>query len=318
MGINIVPTFFRLVSRQHSTHTQASLNMSTTSFYTFTHAQFFATGVAFDAEKEHNEGLINQVPLLQHLQTNYPRAARDIFFGMLDELGASGITAIDYVEGHIPPHLENAPFLTFLEGGSHSGPASHPPALTFDRAQFFAAGMAFDEVIANPEGHTQLADAETIFFTLMNMLDQIQAKYVNPTDFVHGYVPPHLENAPFLNMLPAPMPDLSPVEALYSDEYASDDQFERENWEEKCTAILNQLTVTDVADICSERCPHCWCDFSEEVEGIDTTPVKTPCGHLFMRGCLLESFKAAEHVRCPMCRQDIEVLLATGASSTAQ
>jgi hypothetical protein len=237
---------------------------------------------------------------------------------MLDELEANGIRAIDYAGGRIPPHLENAPFLAFLQCWSHSGPASHPPALTFDHAQFFAAGMAFDEVIANPEGHTQLADAETIFFTLMDMLDQIQAKYDNPIEFVHGHVPPPLENAPFLNMLPAPMPGLSPFEGLYPDEYASGNQSERENWEEKCTAILSQLMVIDVADVCSERCPYCWCDFSEEVEGIDTTPVKTPCGHLFMKGCLLESFKAAEHVRCPMCRQDIEALLATEASATAQ
>jgi hypothetical protein len=144
---------------------------------------------------------------------------------MLEEFEADGIDATDYVEGHIPPHLENAPFLTFLEGWSHSGPTSHPPALTFDHAQLFAAGVAFDEVIANPERHTQLADAEIMFFTLMDMLDQIQANHDNPIDYTHGHVPPHLVHAPFLNMLPTAMPRLSPFEELYPD-----DQFERENW----------------------------------------------------------------------------------------
>jgi hypothetical protein len=33
-------------------YTQTSPNMSTTSSYTFTHAQLFAAGAAFDAEKD--------------------------------------------------------------------------------------------------------------------------------------------------------------------------------------------------------------------------------------------------------------------------
>ena len=72
---------------------------------------------------------------------------------------------------------------------------------------------------------------------------------------------------------------------------------------------INALTVVDIAEVAHDQCPICLCDFDEVVPDVDTTPVRTPCGHTFMRGCLIESLRTANHSRCPMCRQDMLALL---------
>jgi hypothetical protein len=81
--------------------------------------------------------------------------------------------------------------------------------------------------------------------------------------------------------------------------------------------LINKLTVVDVADVAHERCPNCWCDFDEVVPDVATSSVvKTPCKHIFHASCLLESFKAAQHFRCPMCHQDIATLVRQAAADT--
>ena len=72
--------------------------------------------------------------------------------------------------------------------------------------------------------------------------------------------------------------------------------------------FINTLTTVDVAEVARERCPHCWSDFDELVPDVDTTPIKTPCGHLFMRGCLIEALRDKSLI-CPMCRQHIVTVL---------
>jgi len=52
------------------------------------------------------------------------------------------------------------------------------------------------------------------------------------------------------------------------------------------------------------RCPHCWGDFNKQgcIE-----PVKTPCGHIFGRDCLLQSLRLYGPL-CPKCRQNLVLL----------
>lgn len=75
--------------------------------------------------------------------------------------------------------------------------------------------------------------------------------------------------------------------------------------------FISALAVVDIADIPrdSMRCAHCWCDYDEEGLEVDATPVKTPCGHIYMRGCLLEALAGASMpVLRPVCRQDMVAL----------
>jgi hypothetical protein len=91
----------------------------------------------------------------------------------------------------------------------------------------------------------------------------------------------------------------------------------------------------NVADIPAEdmRCPHCWLSFGTTDEGepefvftpdqdipqelavrqlafrelpycvgrADNDPVRTPCGHLLGRGCLIEVMEMVDTL-CPICR----------------
>ncbi|KAF2819357.1 hypothetical protein CC86DRAFT_413055 [Ophiobolus disseminans] len=169
---------------------------------------------------------------------------------------------------------------------------SDTPTLNFDQTEFLAAGVDLDASV--PQG-----DAD-----------------IHPPTWINGHILPHMENAPFIKLIE------------WGSEHQDMDEDEDENdmsWyfdlceltvperlratsEQLYNAVTNRLIIVDVAEVAHERCPNCWCDFDEDVPGVDTTPVRTPCGHLFMEGCLLESLKATQHARCPMCRQDMVTL----------
>lgn len=99
--------------------------------------------------------------------------------------------------------------------------------------------------------------------------------------------------------------------------------------------FVDSLKKVPLADIAVEdnRCPHCWLSFgvtclddpaympdlpenADEAAALqafaemafdqnmpDNDPVLTPCGHMFGRGCLLESLEKCG-MRCPMCRKE--------------
>jgi hypothetical protein len=102
--------------------------------------------------------------------------------------------------------------------------------------------------------------------------------------------------------------------------------------------FVDSLVQVNVADIPAEdmRCPHCWLSFGttdeDEPEFVftpdqdipqelavrqlafrelhycvgraDNDPVRTPCGHLFGRGCLIEVMERVDTL-CPICRQEL-------------
>lgn len=100
-------------------------------------------------------------------------------------------------------------------------------------------------------------------------------------------------------------------------------------------AFVNSLPAVDVASISAEdmRCPHCWLPFGTTDEDdpsfapdsggdqavvdmlaafralpdceckADNDPIRTPCGHIFGRGCLIESLEKTS-TTCPICRHE--------------
>jgi hypothetical protein len=74
------------------------------------------------------------------------------------------------------------------------------------------------------------------------------------------------------------------------------------------TAFVDSLSSISIDSIEPEdmRCPHCWCDFGTSGDGLQNNdPVKTPCGHMIGKDCLLESLKKT-NTRCPVCRQEFD------------
>ncbi|KAL5114583.1 hypothetical protein ACEQ8H_007552 [Pleosporales sp. CAS-2024a] len=102
--------------------------------------------------------------------------------------------------------------------------------------------------------------------------------------------------------------------------------------------FVNGLEHVDIAEIAAEdmRCPHCWLPFGTTDEDdpafewypesdmpqelsarqtefrelpfctarADNDPVRTPCGHLFGRSCLIESMEKVSTL-CPTCRKEL-------------
>ncbi|KAF1961782.1 hypothetical protein CC80DRAFT_500146 [Byssothecium circinans] len=100
---------------------------------------------------------------------------------------------------------------------------------------------------------------------------------------------------------------------------------------------VDSLPEVDVDDIPADanRCPHCWLPFGTTDEDnpdylpdapetaeiglalaffaelpfdrsrMDNDPVRTPCGHVFGRSCLLDSLQLVG-TTCPMCRAELD------------
>ncbi|KAH8724236.1 hypothetical protein GQ44DRAFT_708851 [Phaeosphaeriaceae sp. PMI808] len=83
-------------------------------------------------------------------------------------------------------------------------------------------------------------------------------------------------------------------------------------------AFVDGLERVDISTIAEEdmRCPHCWLPFAQDVayltafrelpffEGVDDNdPVRTPCGHIFGKRCLLMSLEKTSR-SCPLCRAE--------------
>ncbi|KAH7065919.1 hypothetical protein BKA63DRAFT_524872 [Paraphoma chrysanthemicola] len=80
---------------------------------------------------------------------------------------------------------------------------------------------------------------------------------------------------------------------------------ERKVGQAKASEFVDTLEKVEIASIVKEdsKCPHCWGRWDEEDdENRCKDPVKTPCGHLFGRACLVTAL-TGNRLRCPMCRQ---------------
>jgi hypothetical protein len=66
------------------------------------------------------------------------------------------------------------------------------------------------------------------------------------------------------------------------------------------------LGIVEISEISRDdmRCSLCWNDFDEVTLGIEHIPVKTPCGHLFGKKCLVDALHC-DNTRCPMCRRHL-------------
>jgi hypothetical protein len=91
---------------------------------------------------------------------------------------------------------------------------------------------------------------------------------------------------------------------------------EIDNHEKALRAIVNDLeevTLDSLAED-SRQCSICLEEYglhnkdadSTEANGVDNTPVKTKCGHIFCRDCLYYSILHSS-ARCPMCRGDLQL-----------
>jgi hypothetical protein len=102
-------------------------------------------------------------------------------------------------------------------------------------------------------------------------------------------------------------------------------------------AFVDSLEQVEISTIPAEdmRCPHCWLDFGTTEDDVPTLsqasgqsvqevaerqdnfsdmpfptaspnndPVRTPCGHIFGRDCLIESLQKVG-TTCPICRQEL-------------
>lgn len=129
---------------------------------------------------------------------------------------------------------------------------------------------------------------------------------------------------------PGPLPPLSEIFNLTHPAFARGPPF-------NTTEFVDGLERVDIANIPEEdmRCPHCWLPFGTTDEDDpdfvfapdrdeaplnaerqvafhempfctarpDSDPVRTPCGHIFGRGCLIETLERV-NTRCPTCRQE--------------
>ncbi|KAH7067765.1 hypothetical protein FB567DRAFT_615817 [Paraphoma chrysanthemicola] len=73
----------------------------------------------------------------------------------------------------------------------------------------------------------------------------------------------------------------------------------------KVKKLVDTLEKVEIAGIAKEdgKCPHCWGRWdAEDEENGCKDPVKTLCGHVFGRACLVTALTGTR-LRCPMCRQ---------------
>ncbi|CAO2651533.1 Nn.00g041030.m01.CDS01 [Neocucurbitaria sp. VM-36] len=76
---------------------------------------------------------------------------------------------------------------------------------------------------------------------------------------------------------------------------------------EDAVAFVNALPTVDISTIprADMRCPHCWADFDEDVEGYNNEPKRAPCcGKWFGVDCFVEFLEGTGPL-CPLCRQDM-------------
>jgi hypothetical protein len=77
--------------------------------------------------------------------------------------------------------------------------------------------------------------------------------------------------------------------------------------EEEAKHFVNNLEQMHAPSIPKEnrKCPICWSRYDGEDEAERcNNPVKTPCGHIYGRRCIIQSLVGIEPL-CPVCRQDM-------------
>jgi len=197
---------------------------------------------------------------------------------------------------------------------------------------FVEAGFKFDEELLYNDG--KVCFFLQPFRDFIDMVDELHDHNIDPIEYIEDWVQPGVHNLRFMRSLrnwPTAIPDWD----LETSFLEHDDPEAQKNdvWlhsfaarygirlayelRDLYTSVIDELTVVDAAEVASELCPNGWLGFSEDVPDVDTTPLKTPCNHVFMKDCLLEWFKTSKAFSCPMCRRDIKELLASRSEDAA-
>jgi hypothetical protein len=147
---------------------------------------------------------------------------------------------------------------------------------------------------------------------LHTLVEQIKAPYfgqVNFPAFVASGLPEGEEASPLLAALLLEVDSMQVINC-YTTAIAVTEvviaQINVYKKHEDILAFVDSLPTVDLATISREdmRCPHCWADFDEVVEGYSNEPKRVPyCGKRFGKDCFIEAIKGAGII-CPLCRQD--------------
>ncbi|KAH8724304.1 hypothetical protein GQ44DRAFT_760419 [Phaeosphaeriaceae sp. PMI808] len=74
------------------------------------------------------------------------------------------------------------------------------------------------------------------------------------------------------------------------------------------TTFADALPRVDISMIAQEnmKCPFCWANFDQVVEGLDNTPARLPCNplHVFGRDCVIRCLLSTGPL-CPLCRVNV-------------
>jgi hypothetical protein len=162
---------------------------------------------------------------------------------------------------------------------------------------------------------------------LIKQMVDLQLRQVNFSDFVNSHIPQEGASPLLATLLLAVDANgildatgsggvsEAATEAIYESiaTYAMEnigsigsDGIPRTNLHEAAVAFVESLPTVELSTIPREdmRCPHCWADFDEEVEGYNNEPKRVPCcGSRFGKDCLIQSIEGTG-MRCPKCRRD--------------
>jgi hypothetical protein len=227
----------------------------------------------------------------------------------------------DFLAGHITPAMKDSLLLKFLFADNHTSGLYQSDSPVFTPDQHPELGTPFIEAMY--KAHLELsADryasahwqgaGEIVFRGIL--IGLINAKVHVHSFLAHWLAQPHtvpqdVVEGPGIFRIVAHCAGkhshniVNEIDWYYRQLRQSLRQARR--GQQKYTMLVNSFTVVDAALVANEQCPACWCDFCEDVPGVDTTPVKTPCGHLFMKGCLMEALKTSDNDQCPYCRQKL-------------
>jgi hypothetical protein len=239
-----------------------------------------------------------------------------------ESVPTQSMALIPYVPSEPASHeadldLEEPPSLTPGNASSISG--SESATIVYANLSPYMATVLFDsDVLTSSLGLPQHAITVAVDQAATNAsLTVTEVPLSNYQDFLG-----HLDQ-----LMNAPMPDLESVlTQIYSRPLRA--AFEA------AAAFVDTLEEVDIADIAAEdmTCPHCWLPFgtttdednpsilvypddeereiSERMNASyelpfcenrpNNDPVKTPCGHVFGRQCLIQSLET--NMICPMCR----------------
>ncbi|KAJ4363565.1 hypothetical protein N0V83_009861 [Neocucurbitaria cava] len=239
-----------------------------------------------------------------------------------------GVQIPEWIEGHVSAHLLDAPFIkrlptwcqTYHSNGmfwNHADPGEFNQAasdtsfegLSFTPEEFVTAMAAGDDEFLT------LAETAPQLDAVILMLHELAVKKVNIPAFLDGHMPPDgglmlngvltcLNTGGVLMNISQALVQIS--ESMNEDALLQHPDMSPPNIShEDAVAFVNSLPDLDIQTIPRQdlRCPLCWADFDEVVDGYNNKPKRAPCcGKWFGTDCLVESLEGTGPL-CPLCRQ---------------